>query len=124
MMLLACKFVRFFIGRYASRKEGCSLLTYPLTSEDPRPLYEQLAAFLRQDILDGRLPAGSRLPSKRSLSENLGVSTITVESAYNRLIDEGYVTSEPKRGYYVAELAFHQAPDGFLHLPFGVRIDV
>ncbi|MBP5744660.1 MAG: winged helix-turn-helix transcriptional regulator, partial [Oscillospiraceae bacterium] len=86
------------------------MLTYPLTNENPRPLYEQLSDALRQDILAGRLPAGSRLPSKRSLSENLGVSSITVESAYNRLIDEGYVTSEPKRGYYVAELAFRPAP--------------
>ena len=110
MMLLAWKNTRFSASRHATKKEGCSLLTYSLTSENPRPLYEQLSELLRQDILAGRLTAGSRLPSKRSLSENLGVSTITVESAYNLLIDEGYVTSEPKRGYYVAELAFQQAP--------------
>ena len=110
MMLLAWKNARFSAGRHASRKEGSRLLTYSLTSEDPRPLYEQLSDSLRQDILAGRLPAGSCLPSKRSLSENLGVSSITVESAYNRLIDEGFVTSEPKRGYYVAELAFRPAP--------------
>ncbi|MBO7374171.1 MAG: PLP-dependent aminotransferase family protein, partial [Oscillospiraceae bacterium] len=110
MMLLACRNTPFSAGRHASRKEGCRLLTYPLTNENPRPLYEQLSDALRQDILAGRLPAGSRLPSKRSLSENLGVSSITVESAYNRLIDEGFVTSEPKRGYYVAELAFRPVP--------------
>ena len=109
MILLAWKNDRFLVGRHASRKEGFRLLTYSLTSENQRPLYEQLSDSLRQDILAGRLPAGCRLPSKRSLSENLGVSSITVESAYNRLIDEGYVTSEPKRGYYVAELAFQPA---------------
>ena len=81
------------------------MLTYTLSSDDSRPLYEQLCGFLRRDILSGRLPSGARLPSKRSLSGNLGVSSITVESAYNRLIDEGYVRSEPKRGYYVSELS-------------------
>ncbi|MBQ2073047.1 MAG: PLP-dependent aminotransferase family protein [Oscillospiraceae bacterium] len=81
------------------------MLTYTLSSDDSCPLYEQLCGFLRRDILSGRLPSGARLPSKRSLSGNLGVSSITVESAYNRLIDEGYVRSEPKRGYYVSELS-------------------
>ena len=81
------------------------MLTYTLSSDDGRPLYEQLGDSLRRDILSGRLSSGTRLPSKRSLSGNLGVSSITVESAYNRLIDEGYVRSEPKRGYYVAELS-------------------
>ena len=86
-------------------KGGCFLLTYTLSSEDGRPLYEQLCDCLRGDILSGRLPSGTRLPSKRSLSGNLGVSSITVESAYNRLIDEGYVRSEPKRGYFVSDLS-------------------
>ena len=91
-------------------KEVFPLLTYSLTSEDPRPLYEQLSAALRQDILAERLPAGGRLPSKRSLAGNLGVSSITVEAAYNRLIDEGFVTSVPKRGYFVAEFGGQTFP--------------
>ena len=80
------------------------MLTYLLSPEDSRPLYEQLVASLRSDILSGQLSPGSRLPSKRSFAENLGVSSITVENAYNRLIDEGYVVSEPKRGYFVEQL--------------------
>ena len=48
MMLLAWKNARFSAGQHASRKEGFRLLTYSLTSEDPRPLYEQLSdALLR-----------------------------------------------------------------------------
>ncbi|MCR5088996.1 MAG: PLP-dependent aminotransferase family protein [Oscillospiraceae bacterium] len=81
------------------------MLTYTLSSLDPRPLYEQIADALKKDILSGVVRSGSRLPSKRSLAEHLGVSTITVESAYNLLIDEGYLWSEPKRGYYVTELS-------------------
>ncbi len=80
------------------------MLTYTFTQENSGPLYEQLYRAVRADILSGRLSAGDRLPSKRSFSENLGVSSITVEGAYNRLIDEGFVVSEPKRGYYVAPL--------------------
>ena len=81
--------------------EVFTLLTYSLTNEDTRPLYEQLTDALMRDILSGTLPAGSRLPSKRSLAENLGVSSITVEAAYNRLIDGGLVTSVPRSGYFV-----------------------
>ena len=81
------------------------MLTYALSSEDQKPLYEQLVDFLREDILSGQLSSGTRLPSKRNFAGNLGVSSITVETAYNRLIDEGYVLSEPKKGYYVAELS-------------------
>ena len=95
---------------FPQAREVILLLTYTLKTEDSRPLYEQLAAFLREDILRGTLPAGGRLPSKRSLAGNLGVSSITVEAAYNRLIDEGFVLSEPRRGYFVAELAL-RPPD-------------
>ncbi len=86
-------------------KRGIFLLTYSLSAESSSPFYEQLVSFLRADILSERIPAGSRLPSKRSFAGNLGVSTITVENAYNRLIDEGFVRSEPRRGYFVTELA-------------------
>ena len=79
------------------------MLTYTLSSAGPAPLYEQLVSCLREDILSGRLPPGSHLPSKRSFAGNLGVSSITVEAAYSRLMDEGYVFSEPKRGYFVAQ---------------------
>lgn len=50
------------------------------------------------------LKAGEKLPSKRTLAKNLGVSTITVESAYAQLMSEGYVYSLPKRGYYIAKI--------------------
>ena len=79
------------------------MLTYTLSSTASIPLYEQLVSCLRDDILSGRLPPGAHLPSKRSFAGNLGVSSITVEAAYGRLMDEGYVFSEPKRGYFVSQ---------------------
>ena len=45
-----------------------------------------------------------RLPSHRNLAMQLNVSRITVESAYQQLLAEGYVESKPKRGIFVAEV--------------------
>ena len=53
--------------------------------------YMQLYTQLRTDIVDGVYPFGVKLPSKRLLAEEAGVSVITVEHAYAILCDEGYV---------------------------------
>lgn len=80
------------------------MLTYDLTTVPKGALYDALYKMIRDDIKRGVLAAGEKLPSKRALAKNLGVSTITVESAYAQLISEGYVYSLPKRGYYIAKL--------------------
>ena len=46
---------------------------------------------IRGDILSGVLSPGEKLPSKRALAQNLEVSKITVEAAYNQLLSEGYI---------------------------------
>ena len=51
--------------------------------------------------MSGTLAGGTRLPSKRQLAANLRVSQITVETAYGQLLAEGYIVSEPRRGYFV-----------------------
>ena len=77
------------------------MLTYELKKAPGVPLYEALYRCIRDDILAGRLAAGEKLPSKRALAENLEVSKITVESAYNQLLAEGFIRSEEKVGYFV-----------------------
>ena len=77
------------------------MLTYELKKAPGVPLYEALYRCIRDDILAGRLAAGEKLPSKRALAENLEVSKITVESAYNQLLAEGYICSREKVGYFV-----------------------
>ncbi len=69
------------------------------------PLYEHLYKCIKADINAGRLSAGFHLPSKRSFARNLNVSIITIENAYNQLMDEGYVYSLPKRGYFVSDIS-------------------
>ncbi|MBQ9156984.1 MAG: PLP-dependent aminotransferase family protein [Eubacterium sp.] len=81
------------------------MLSYSFSNRRGRPLYEHLYQCLKQDIIEGKLPASSRLPSKRSFAANLGVSTITVENAYAQLVSEGYIYALPKKGYYVSDIS-------------------
>ena len=81
------------------------LRTYALTRGTGTPLYEQLYRAIRQDILTGQLPSGTKLPSKRALAEHLSISKITVETAYAQLLAEGYLTARERSGYYVEQLA-------------------
>ena len=78
------------------------MLTYNLEERGKSNLYEYLYACIKKDIQDGQLKPGEKLPSKRTLARNLGVSVITVENAYAQLLLEGFLLSEEKRGYYVA----------------------
>ena len=63
--------------------------------------YLQLYRQMRDDIIAGNYPYNTKLPSKRSLAEKTGVSTITVEHAYALLCDEGYVEAKERSGYVV-----------------------
>ena len=77
------------------------MVTYELKKAPGVPLYEALYRCIRGDILSGKLRPGEKLPSKRALAQNLEVSKITVETAYNQLLSEGYLRSEEKVGYFV-----------------------
>lgn len=85
------------------------MITYDLAGRGKLPRYEYLYRRLRQDILTGKLAAGERLPSKRAMAEHLGVSVITVDTAYSQLVAEGCVTAQARRGYFVTERAMSPA---------------
>lgn len=80
------------------------MLTYSFENIGDESLYEHLYRCIRADILAGRLQAGEKLPSKRALARQLGISVITVEGAYGQLVAEGYCQSVPKKGFFVAKL--------------------
>jgi GntR family transcriptional regulator/MocR family aminotransferase len=67
-----------------------------------QPLHRQLYNELRTAILGGRLPSGCRLPASRELAQVTRLSRNTVLSAYDQLIEEGYITSRAGSGTYVA----------------------
>ena len=81
------------------------MLTYQLKKAPGVPLYEALYRCIRGDILSGALAPNQKLPSKRTLCANLKVSKITVETAYNQLLAEGYIRSQEKVGYFVEAVA-------------------
>ena len=70
-----------------------------------RPLYLQIYDGMKEQILNGNLAAGEKLPSLRKAAEDMGVSLTTAKLAYDQLLVEGYVTSREKSGYYVARIA-------------------
>lgn len=80
------------------------MLTYELKKRPGLPLYESLYRCIREDILSGKLTPDQKLPSKRALCANLQVSKITVEGAYNQLLDQGYIRSQEKVGYFVEDI--------------------
>ena len=76
-------------------------LTIELQINSEKCLYEQIYEHIRQEIREGKLLMGERLPSTRSLAEHLQVARSTVDVAYGQLLSEGYIESRPYRGYFV-----------------------
>jgi len=74
-----------------------------ISSAAPGPLYQQIIDGLKRDISEGRLPAGTPLPSFRQLAEQLMVSLITVKRAYEELEREGIIYRRQGLGTFVAE---------------------
>lgn len=85
------------------------MLCYHLEARNGRPLYQTLYEYLKKDILNGRFPTNTRLPSKRELARDNHISVKTVMNAYEQLLVEGYITSKEKKGYFVA--AVEAMPD-------------
>lgn len=88
----------------SQKKGGRNLLTYSMNQRDDKSKYYYLYTAIKKDILSGVLKKNEKLPSKRSLAEHLGVSLITVETAYQMLKEEGYIESRERSGYFVTEL--------------------
>lgn len=76
-------------------------MNYMIEKSGSMPAYLQLYHYLVQDIVSGSYPLGTRLPSKRTIAEETGVSLITVEHALNLLNDEGYIETRQRSGCYV-----------------------
>jgi len=87
------------------------MLGFVMQFNGQHPKYIQLYQHIKREIHHGILSEGTKLPSIRALSEMLDVSKSTIENAYGQLIAEGYIESQPKKGYYVSAL------DGYI---FGV----
>lgn len=73
-----------------------------ISNSSPEPLYGQIAAQVRAEIVSGALPGGAELPSIRTLAKELGVSIITTKRAYDDLEAEGFIDSVHGKGTFVS----------------------
>ena len=73
-----------------------------LSNSSGKPIYEQIADQVKEQIMTGALAAGEALPSMRLLAQSLRVSVITTKRAYEELEREGFLENVPGKGCFVA----------------------
>ena len=78
-------------------------LIVPFDSQSESPLYEQIYQYIKNEIRQGKLESGSRLPSTRIRARNLRLSRSTTQMAYDQLLSEGYIEALPCKGYFVCK---------------------
>lgn len=78
-------------------------MQFKLNRSSSQPLYTQLAQDIQRRIRTGALPPGTRLPTVRRLAQQLGVTRLTVHSAYSELQAGGWVEATVGRGTFVAD---------------------
>ena len=75
-----------------------------LSMDDPEPMYRQIESQLRDFILAGQIPPGTKLPSVRALANDLSCSVITTRRAYQDLEGEGLIRTRQGVGTVVAQI--------------------
>jgi GntR family transcriptional regulator / MocR family aminotransferase len=86
------------------------VIDFGVDRADAEPIQQQIARQIREAVLGGRLKPGDKLPSTRAMAEQLQVARATVVEAYEQLIGEGYIETQPGSGTSVA----HELPENLL----------
>src|SRR5258705_6260178 len=87
------------------------MVTEKVDPENPLPLYFQVYKSLLERIQQGEFPPGSFLPPERQLTEDYGVSRITIIKALNELAHEQYIRRQQGRGTIVTDPAERATAD-------------
>ena len=74
-----------------------------ISNADSRPIYEQVTAQIKSEIIFGNLAEGDALPSIRNLAKDLRISVITTKRAYDELEKEGFINTVAGKGCFVAK---------------------
>ena len=74
-----------------------------IQNSSDKPIYQQIVDQVKDKVLTGVLQPGEALPSMRLLARELKISVITTKRAYEELEREGFLTTQPGRGSFVAE---------------------
>ncbi len=72
-----------------------------ISNQSELPIYAQIREQLKEQILNGRIPEGTTLPSIRQLAKEVGVSVITTTRAYSELETEGFIATMQGKGSVV-----------------------
>lgn len=82
--------------------ERCKNMHIILNNSSMIPIYEQLMEQIKSEIISGKLEDNEALPSVRALSGELKISALTVKKAYDKLEEEGFVTTIHGKGTFVS----------------------
>ncbi len=102
---------------------------FHIRPDSPLSIQAQIRELIVDAVLSGQLPPGDPLPSCRAMAKRLRVSRNTVVYAYQRLVDDGFLTARERSGFYVAEDVMQgrvapQAADGMAHAARGPAPDM
>ena len=75
-----------------------------ISSNNSKPIYEQITSQIKAKIMSGELAAGQPIPSMRALAKAIHVSIITVQKAYEDLQRDGFIETTVGRGSFVSAL--------------------
>ena len=75
-----------------------------ISSNNSKPIYEQITSQIKAKIMSGDLAAGQPIPSMRALAKAIHVSVITVQKAYEDLQRDGFIETTVGRGSFVSAL--------------------
>lgn len=73
-------------------------------------LYLQIYQYFVREIEGKKIQSGDKLPATRKLADHLGVSLNTVKTAYDMLLEEGYIVARERSGYYVDKILSEHFP--------------
>ena len=83
------------------RREGESVNIF-IDNRNTTPIYDQIYAQIKAQIMSGALGEDAALPSIRNLAKDLRISVITTKRAYEELEKEGLIYTVAAKGCFVA----------------------
>ena len=86
----------------------------------PAVKHDEIVGRIRQSIIDGDYPPGSQLPTRTKLEESFDASSVTIQRALDRLVDDGYVVPRGRNGTFVAHDPPHLSHYGVV-FPYRAR---
>lgn len=91
-------------------------------SGNAKYIYKQIYENLKKLILEHRIAKGEKLPSKREIAADLGVSLNSVTNAYEQLLAEGYIYTIERKGYFVENITdFDEQKQHHIKFPSDLR---